>query len=100
MHIVVLARRLLIENRAPASRTVCHVVVRWINPRACLHASPLRQRDAAFHGALQAAELLKDLDLTLEDGLLDPGDLGADLRVEPGRAGFPSPVIEHRPGPV
>ena len=39
MHIVVLARRLLIENRAPASRTVCHVVVRWINPGpACMRA--------------------------------------------------------------
>ena len=76
------------------------MVVRWINPPAGLRPSPLRQGDAAFQGALQAAEPLKDLDRALENGLLDPGDLAADLRVELGRARFPSPVVEHRPGPV
>ena len=69
-------------------------------PTACLPVSPLRQGDAAFHGGLQASELLKDLDHASEDGVLDPGDLEADLRVELGRAGVSSPVGEHRPSPV
>ena len=69
-------------------------------PTACLPVSPLRQGDAAFHGGLQASELLKDLDHASEDGVLDPGDLEADLYVEFGWAWVSSPVIEHRPGPV
>ena len=69
-------------------------------PPASLPASPLRQGDAAFQGGLQASELLKDLDIPLENGLLDPGYLAAHLRVELARAGLPGPVVEHRLGAI
>ena len=84
--------------RACASRSDCHVVVRWNSPRP---ASPLLQLDHSPESALDiAAHLLEQPDIPLEDGLLDPGDLQADLRVEFGWAWVPSPVGEHRPGQV
>ena len=58
---------------------VCHVVRAGVDQtlgRAGLRAFLLRQRDAAFQGALQAAELLKELDrLPWRMASLDPGDL-------------------------
>ena len=43
-------RRLLIETAPPASRTVCHVVVRWISPRlACLRATYFPPRNRLAH---------------------------------------------------
>ena len=96
-----MARQLPHRNRARASRADCHVVVRWISPPACLPASPLLQLDHSPESALDtAANLLEQPEIPLEDDLLDPGDLQADLRVVFGWAWVSSPVAEHRLGAV
>ena len=61
---------------------------------ACL---PL-QRDAAFHGSLQASELIEDPDRALKDRLLDPGDLFTGVGIGSGGAGGFDPVFEYRLG--
>ena len=61
---------------------------------------PLLKGDAAPHGGLQAAVLVEDPDIALQDGLLDPGEVTARLLVHFGGAGIPRPVGEHRPRPA
>ena len=64
-------------------------------------ASPFLQLDHSPESALDiAAHLIERPDIPLEDGLLDAGDLAADLGVELGRAGVSRSVVEHRPGPA
>ena len=70
-------------------------------PPACLPASPLLQLAHSPESALDiAAQLLEQPEIPLEDDLLDPGDLQADLRVVFGWAWVSSPVAEHRLGAV
>ena len=66
-------------------------------PPLALHVTPVGGREREFR-AWPVAALVPDI--PLEDGLLDPGDLQADLRVDLGGAEFSSPVVEHRPSPV
>ncbi len=94
-------RRLLIETADPREPNGLPCGGAVDQTPACLPASPLIQLYHSPESTLDiAAHLLEQPHIPLEDGLLDPGDLAADLRVELGRAGFPSPVVEHRPGPI
>ena len=51
----------------------------------------LRQRDAALHCGLQAAVLLGEPDVPLQDRLIDPVDLAPSLLVDLGGAGIAGP---------
>ena len=68
-------------------------------PPAGLPARPLLELDQSPESALNvAAHLLEHSIIRVPDGLLDPVDLAADLRVELGWARVSRPVGEHRPG--
>ena len=73
-------------------RTVCQVLPRWIGPWPGCWRAYFLQRDAAFHGGLQASELIEDPDRALKDRLLDPGDLFTDPGIRFGRARCFGPV--------
>ena len=47
-------------------------------PPAGTPASVLLKGDGALQGGLQAAVLIEEADITLEDGLLDPGKLAPE----------------------
>ena len=59
-----------------------------------------RERDAALHGGLEAAELFEDLDRALENGPLDPVEFLTDLGGGFGVAGRPGPASHDLPRPL
>ena len=59
-----------------------------------------RERDAALHGGLEAAELFEDMDRALENGPLDPVEFLTDLGGGFGVAGRPGPASHDLPRPL
>ena len=68
----------VMRSRARASRSACHVAVRWISPRPpCLRARFVRAT-MRLKARCRPPNSFKDLDIALENGLLLPGPGDSD----------------------